>query len=255
MDHEGLLGLIARKFLGKGVEREDLIQAGYVGLMKAKRKFDATKGFKFITYAKFWVYREMSRLMERHRKFSSRHTSLEELATQGHEPSENGFESYGGNEEECDEATPDKLADLNADVDRLKAYLPCLSKRELSFVWMYFWEHHTYADISRIKGVQKSYARKVVLAGIAKLKAKMIAATVVKAPERRASAPALKRTPAQRLSFANREAKLPRAAEQYLLFDLWPAPPLKKPNKPRVRNPAKKRTAADHFTQLPLFCL
>jgi RNA polymerase primary sigma factor len=46
---------IARKFCGKGVEFEDLVQEGVFGLNKSIEKFDYRKGYKFSTYATWWI--------------------------------------------------------------------------------------------------------------------------------------------------------------------------------------------------------
>jgi RNA polymerase primary sigma factor len=46
---------IAREYMGNGISLSDLIGEGNYGLMKAARKFDHTRGFRFITYAVFWI--------------------------------------------------------------------------------------------------------------------------------------------------------------------------------------------------------
>lgn len=46
---------IARKFCGKGIEFEDLVQEGVFGLHKSIEKFDYKRGFKFSTYATWWI--------------------------------------------------------------------------------------------------------------------------------------------------------------------------------------------------------
>lgn len=46
---------IAKKFLGRGLELEDLIQEGNLGLMTASKKFSPSKECKFSTYATFWI--------------------------------------------------------------------------------------------------------------------------------------------------------------------------------------------------------
>jgi len=52
---------IAKRYCGKGVELGDLIPEGLLGLRKAIDKFDATKGFKFSTYAHWWIRQAVSR--------------------------------------------------------------------------------------------------------------------------------------------------------------------------------------------------
>ena len=50
---------VARKF--RGLEHDDLIQAGNIGLLKAIDKFDYTKGYKFSTYAVWWIKQVINR--------------------------------------------------------------------------------------------------------------------------------------------------------------------------------------------------
>lgn len=52
---------LANRYLGKGLPLGDLIQEGNIGLMKAVGKFDHSKGFKFSTYAAWWIHQSLSR--------------------------------------------------------------------------------------------------------------------------------------------------------------------------------------------------
>ncbi len=52
---------VAKKYIGRGMDIDDLIQSGCLGVMTAARKFDYEKGFRFSTYATWWIRQTITR--------------------------------------------------------------------------------------------------------------------------------------------------------------------------------------------------
>ncbi len=62
-DNMGLVYSVVKRFLGRGTEYEDLVQIGSIGLIKAAKHFDESKGFQFSTYAVPMIIGEIKRFL------------------------------------------------------------------------------------------------------------------------------------------------------------------------------------------------
>ncbi|MCM3921306.1 sigma-70 family RNA polymerase sigma factor [Frankia sp. AiPs1] len=63
LHNQRLVHSIAKKYQGNGLAFEDLSQHGMTGLMRAVQKFDATRGYKFSTYATWWIRQAITRAL------------------------------------------------------------------------------------------------------------------------------------------------------------------------------------------------
>lgn len=59
--NERLVWHVARKYQNRGLDIEDLVAEGMIGLLKGVEKYDPEKGFKFSTYAHWWVRQGVTR--------------------------------------------------------------------------------------------------------------------------------------------------------------------------------------------------
>lgn len=63
-----LVVTIAKRYLGQGLSFLDLVEEGNLGLIRAAGKFDYSKGFRFSTYASWWIKQSISRAIANHSK-------------------------------------------------------------------------------------------------------------------------------------------------------------------------------------------
>ncbi len=86
---------IARKYIGRGMEFMDLIQEGNSGLVKAVDKFDYRKGFKFGTYASWWIRQAITRALSEQAKTIRTPMYLNSQYGRVAKASQNLFQKYG----------------------------------------------------------------------------------------------------------------------------------------------------------------
>lgn len=58
-----LVMTVCRKYMGKGMQVQDLVSEGVKGLMRAAQSYDPNRGFRFGTYAHWWIRQAVSRSM------------------------------------------------------------------------------------------------------------------------------------------------------------------------------------------------
>ena len=143
-------------FLGYKIDPEDLSQIGLIGLIEAVDKFDAGKGFRVITYAKWWIRKEIEAAAGKTRKESST-TPFSRLVKNEPDFDEEAFiSSLGDNsenpvEEECIE---------NEKHYRVRKALERLSGRDSDIINRHYGldgrEEESFNDIAESYGLSKA---------------------------------------------------------------------------------------------------
>ncbi len=109
---------IAKRYIGKGLSFPDLIQEGNIGLMRAVDKFEYRRGYKFSTYATWWIRQSITRALadqSRTIRIPVHMVEIDQPHLKGHKRTCPGT----GNE-----PSPEEIADrVNMPVDKVKAIL------------------------------------------------------------------------------------------------------------------------------------
>ena len=109
---------VAKKYYGCGLPLLDLIQEGNLGLIKAAEKYDGSKGFRFSTYATYWIRQAISRALGDQSRTIRIPANIVELLGKIKKVSAERLMATGKN------PTPDEIAEiLNVDVDKVEIAL------------------------------------------------------------------------------------------------------------------------------------
>ena len=143
-------------FRGYNIETEDLLQIGLLGLIEAVDKFDANKGYRVITYANWWIRKEIEEAAGKNRKESPT-SNFSSLSNNDPDFDEEAFiSSLGSNsenpvEEECIE---------NEKLGRVRKALDGLSERESDIINRHYGlaenEEESFNDIAESYGLSKA---------------------------------------------------------------------------------------------------
>ena len=111
---------VAKHFVGRGLDFLDLISEGNLGLMKALDRYDVTKGYKFSTYATWWIRQSVQRSIPDQAQLIRMPVHSYETSVRLARINEEYFNTHGHDLVFTDEVIEELAARLNSTVDNLK---------------------------------------------------------------------------------------------------------------------------------------
>lgn len=172
---------IARQYKGKGVDMDDLVSEGNIGLMKAAAKFDVTKGVRFVNYAVVYVRQQIEKSLEQSGLFKVPKDVRDDIVAhrQSHPVSVDAPLGHRANMSllsvlvNSDSPLADARVHSEAVEDAVEFALGSLDERERRVVDAFFGisqEHETMAEIAEDMGLKRERVRQIRDKAVRKLR-------------------------------------------------------------------------------------
>ena len=158
---------VARQYKGNGLDMEDLVSEGNIGLMKAAAKFDARKGVRFVNYAVVYIRQQIEKAIEQQTRQQSMPVSVD--APLGHRTNMSLLSVLvNSNSPMADERIYSEAIE-----EAIEFALGSLDKRETRVVNAFFGinqEHETMAEIAEDMDLKRERVRQIRDKAVRKLR-------------------------------------------------------------------------------------